>query len=342
MSKVIKWAIIGAGKISRAFANDLKYVKNAELLSVGSKSMEKAKLFADEFNLKNYYDDYEKMLSNPDIDAVYIGTTHNFHYENMLSCLKYKKAVLCEKPFTVNSLEAEDIINKFQSEGIFVMEAMWSRFAPAYTKTREIIKSGAIGEVRFLSADFGFKAPNDPEHRAFNPNLAGGSLLDVGIYPVSLAYWVFGKNPDKIFTRAQIGKTGVDEEAAMQFHYGNGAVANLFSSVTIRTAHEAFITGEKGNIHIHAPFFNSRKVSVSIENETAVYDFSFPGIGYTYEADYVTKYLRGEWVDSKIMTIEETLEIMKTLDIIRKEWNMVYPFEKLIAGSQDKLMQSRG
>jgi len=328
MKKKTNWGIIGAGRISRAFANDLKLLPDAELIAVASKSSESAKAFAGEYSLKYYYDSYEEFVKNPEIDVVYIGTTHNFHYENMLLCIKHNKSILCEKPFTVNSREAREVIEAAKDKKVFVMEAMWSRFAPAYMKVRELIDTGQIGKIKFLSADFGFRAPDDPEHRAFNPNLAGGSLLDVGIYPVSLAFWIFRKTPEKILTNANIGKTGVDNEATMVFCYDDGAVANLYSAVTVKTTHEAYIVGELGTIQIHAPFFNSRKVTLKLENRKEEFCFDFQGIGYRYEAEYVMKALRGEPCDPMIMSLNESLDIMSVLDELRKEWNLVYPFEK--------------
>ena len=329
MKDKINWGIIGAGRISRTFVNDLKLVPNASVIAVASKSLERSKEFGDEYKLKYNYDNYGDLLKNPEVDVVYIGTTHNFHYENMILCLENYKPVLCEKPFTVNSSEAAKIINLAVEKKVFLMEAMWSRFLPVYLKVREIIESGAIGKIKFLSADFGFKAPSDPENRAFNAKLAGGGLLDVGIYPISLAYWIFGKNPQKISTTANIGKTGVDEEAAMIFHYNDGAMAILSSAVTTNTPKEAFIVGEKGTIKIHSPFFHSKKITLRTDSGENDINFEYEGLGYQYEAIHVMDCLQNHKLESKLMPLKETLEIMITLDKIRKEWNLIYPFENV-------------
>lgn len=327
MKEKINWGIIGAGRISRTFVNDLKFITGANVVAVASKSIERAKTFAGEYSLNYYYDDYKDLVRNSEVDVVYIGTTHNFHTENMMLCIENNKPVLCEKPFTVNSSEAKKVIDFAAEKKVFVMEAMWSRFSPAYTKVREIIGSGVIGKVKFLSADFGFKAPNNPESRAFNAKLAGGGLLDVGIYPISLAFWVFGKNPQKISTTANIGKTGVDEEAAMIFHYDNGAMAILSSAVTTDTPKEAFIVGELGTIKIHTPFFHSKKITLRIESVEKEYNFNYEGLGYQFEAMHVMDCLNNRKTESDIMPLKETMDIMITLDKIRKEWNLIYPFE---------------
>jgi dihydrodiol dehydrogenase / D-xylose 1-dehydrogenase (NADP) len=330
MKEKVNWGIIGAGRISRTFVNDLKLIPNANVIAVASKSMERAKTFAKEYNLKYYYDNYNDLLKNPEVDVVYIGTTHNYHYENMVLCMENNIPALCEKPFTVNSSEAIKIIDLAKEKNIFLMEAMWSRFIPAYKKVREIIESGIIGEIKFLSADLGFKAPNDPEHRAFNAKLAGGGLLDVGIYPISLAYWVFGKNPQKIYTTANIGKTGVDEEAAMIFHYTDGEMAILSSAITTETPKEAFIVGEKGTIKMHSPFFHTKKITLRTASGEEEFNFEYDGLGYQYEAMQVMDLLKNNKKESGLMPLNETLEIIMTLDKIRKEWNLIYPFENAL------------
>lgn len=328
MVQKIRWGVIGAGRISRTFVNDLKLLPGAEIVAVASKSMERAKTFAQEYNLKYFYDSYEELVQNSDVDVIYIGTTNNYHYENMLLCIANNKPVLCEKPFTVNSREAQEAIRCAKEKNVFVMEAMWSRYSPAYLKVRELIQSGVIGKIKFFSADFGFKAPANPEHRAFNPELAGGGLLDVGIYPISLAFWIFEKLPSKISTIANIGKTGVDEEAAIIFNYDDGAMALLSSAVTVNTRKEAVITGQSGSIIIHEPFFHSKKVTLITESGEKEFDFTYDGLGYQFEAEHVMDCLRKGKKQSDLLTLSESLSIMQTLDKIRSEWNLVYPFEK--------------
>lgn len=327
MIEKINWGIMGAGRISRTFVNDLKFLSNANVIAVASKDNQKAKEFSSDFNIKYYYDSYKEMVKNDEIDVIYIGTTHNYHYENMMLCIENNKAVLCEKPFTVNSKEALQVISKAKEKNVFVMEAMWSRYTPAYKKIREIIESGLIGDIKFLYADFGFEAPDDPQHRAFNPTLAGGSLLDVGIYPISFAYWIYKKNPIIIETLANIGKTGVDEDAGIIFKYDDGAMAMLSSSVRVHTQKEAIVIGKKGSIRIHSPFFHSRRMSINIGDTITDYYFDYPGLGYHFEAEHVMQCLREGKKESEILTLNETLEIMKTLDVIRNKWGMKYPFE---------------
>ena len=213
-SEIINWGIIGPGSIANRFAGGLAAVPGAKLHAVGSRTQAKADEFADRHGAPKRYASYEALAEDPDVQVVYIATPHPQHKGAALLCLEHGKSVLLEKPFTVNAKEAAEVIDSARSKDLFVMEAMWARFFPGMRKVRELIASGTIGEARMVQADFGFRADVDPDSRLFSPALAGGGLLDVGVYPISLASMIFG-TPTEVSGLAQIGETGVDEMAAV-------------------------------------------------------------------------------------------------------------------------------
>jgi len=322
----INWGILGPGHIAQKFAVGLQAVGGARLLAVGSRTQEKADAFADQFAIPRRYAGYEALVADPDIDVVYIATPHPGHREAALLCLEHGKAVLCEKPFTVNAKEAEEVIAVARMKSVFLMEAMWSRFFPAMSHLRQLLADGAIGEVRMVQADFGFRADIHPESRLFSPNLAGGGLLDVGIYPISLASMIFGQ-PSQVAGLAQIGATGVDEQAAIVLSYPGGQLASLTCGIRIETPHDADILGTDGRIKVHAPWWKPSKLTL-IRGEKAT-DISMPyeSNGMNYEAQEVNDCLRQGKTESDLMPLNETLAIMKTLDTLRGLWGLKYPME---------------
>ena len=208
MSKKVRWGILGTGRIAKAFAEGLKYTSNGQLTAVGSRSKATSESFASEWLIPHFYDSYDKLAASPEVDAIYIATPHSAHAQNALICMDHSKAVLCEKPFAVNALQVEQMIEKARVQDVLLMEGMWSRFPPLMNKVREIIANNEIGEIRSIHADFGFKPEEkNLDGRLFNPDLAGGSLLDVGIYPVSLSFMLNGK-PDSFKASGQKEKPG--------------------------------------------------------------------------------------------------------------------------------------
>ncbi len=327
MTEKIRWGILSTGNIARQFARGLQAVEDAELVAVGSRNQASADAFGDEFGVPNRYDSYEA-LARSDIDAVYIGTPHPYHKENALLCLEAGKAVLCEKPFAMNAAEAREMIETARGRGVFLMEAMWTRFIPVMVKIRELLAAGTLGEIRWMSADFAFWIEFDPEHRLFNPALGGGALLDVGIYPISFASMVMGGPPQKFTSAAHMGQTGVDEQSSYLFQYENGAVAQLSSGMNADTPQAAVIAGRKGRIEIQPPFYMSTSFKlVLMGEEPQTFQLPFLGNGYSHEAMEVGACLRAGALESDIMPLDETLQLMQTLDAIRAEWGMTYPGE---------------
>lgn len=323
--KPIKWGILGPGGISSKFAKDLAYAEGAELVAVGGRSLEKAESFAKQFNIPRAYGSVDELASDAEIDIVYVGTLHPIHKENVLALLRAGKAVLCEKPFTMNAAEAKEIIELAREKQVFLMEAMWTRFLPPVRKVREWIADDKIGEIRMLKADFGFDIGWAPESRLLDPQLGGGALLDAGIYPVSFASMIFGGAPAKIMSSARIGATGVDEQFSLLFEYEGGRTAALNGAVQLGMVNDAYIYGTKGYIHI-PNFLFGKSASLhakDAEPESIVDDRQFAG--YAFEAEEAMNALREGRLESSVIPLDETLAIMNTLDTIRKQWGLRYP-----------------
>jgi predicted dehydrogenase len=327
MTEKIRWGIIGTGNISSQFARGLAVLPDAELVAVGSRTRASAEAFGARFDVPHRHASYEALTRDPDVDAVYVGTPHSLHRSNSMMCLQAGKAVLCEKPFTINAAEAEEVIKLAREEGCFLMEAMWTRFLPLSERVRELLAAGTIGPVQMLAADLGFRARFDPKHRLFDPQLGGGALLDVGIYPLSLASMIFGP-PTHITGMAHMGETGVDEQAAVTLGYAGGQLAVLYASIRTTTPKEAILMGTQGQIRIHAPMFVPSKLTLSVDGQDdKVLEMPFTGNGYNYEATEVMNCLRAGKLESDLMPLDETLSIMRTLDTIRAQWGLRYPME---------------
>lgn len=328
MTKPIKWGILGTGRIAHSFAEGLHAVNDAELAAVGSRSKSTADAFAARFNIPRCHSSYQSLAEDPEVDVVYVSTPHPLHCENTLLCLNAGKAVLCEKPFAVNSVDAEIMIQCAKDNGLFLMEAMWTRFLPAIVQVRHWLEEGAIGDVRMMLADFGFRAKFDPQGRLFNPSLGGGALLDIGVYVVSLASMIFGKQPSILTALSDIGMTGVDEQTTMAFRYDTGALAALTCSIRTLTNQEVSFLGTRGKIRIHSPFWNSHAATMTdVEGKTVYVEPDRVGNGYNYEAAEVNSCLRGGKLESSTIPLSETLAIMQTLDSIRTEVDLKYPTE---------------
>ncbi len=324
--KIIRWAVLGAGSIARKFAKGLK---DCELYAVGARSQQSADAFADEFGIAVRHTSYQALVEDEHVDAIYVATPHSFHKEHTLLCLSHGKAVLCEKPFALNLKEAQEMVAFAREKKVFLMEAMWTRFLPHMRKVAELIAQNAIGDVRMLQADFGFRMSSVmPEHRLFNPELGGGALLDVGIYPVALAHQLFGA-PKNIKSFANLGETQVDEEAAMLFQHEQGQLSLLSTAIRLNTLHEAIITGTQGRITIEASWWQPTTMKLEINGQDPqILNINTPLNGYNYEALEVNNCLRQGKLESDTMPLNETLEIMKTLDALRNEWGLVYPGDK--------------
>lgn len=324
----VRWGILSTGWIAHQFVTDLAHASNGVAYAVGSRSQESADEFARNHGVPIAYATYEELVNDPNVDAVYIGTPHPFHKENALLALRAGKAVLCEKPFTVNSSELEEIVSYAREHKLFLMEAMWSRYLPANVKVREWIAEGRIGDVRLVKADLGFRADWNPEGRLLNPKLGGGALLDVGIYPISFASMIFGPHPESVSSTVHIGETGVDEHFSLLLSYGNGKSASLNGGVRLKMLEEAYVFGTEGRIVVEGTLVNPRSASLYIGDEKVeTITDDRKSIGYSFEAEEVGRCLQAGLTESPIMTLDESVAIMQLLDQVRTQWGLKYPGE---------------
>lgn len=325
---VIRWGIIGTGNIASVFAKGLTSLADAKLVAVGSRTQESAQRFAERFHVPRAYSSYTALAHDPDVDIVYISTPHALHYDNTMLCLRAGKAVLCEKPFAINAREAAEMIATARERGLFLMEAMWTRFLPVMVRLRELLADHAIGEIRMLQADFGFRTNVNPQSRLFDPALGGGGLLDVGVYCVSLASHLFGP-PDQIVGLAEIGTTGVDEQGAVLLGYPGGQLAVLSTAIRTSTPHEATIMGTDGMIRLNRAWWKGTDLTLMRNgHEAETIACPMEGNGYNYEAAEAGRCLRAGKLESAIMPLDETLAIMRTLDQIRAQWGVRYPSDE--------------
>ncbi|WP_461206378.1 Gfo/Idh/MocA family protein [Clostridium sp. DL1XJH146] len=324
----IKWGILAPGNISNSFAKALQGIEEAEIYAVASRSLDRAKEFGDKFGITKCYGSYDELINDDEVEVIYIATPHNYHKKYAIECLKAGKGVLCEKPIGINAIEVEEIYECAKEENKFFMEAMWTRFLPITEKLFEIIEEGVIGEVKMVRADFSFNAPYLREKRLFNYKLAGGALLDVGIYPITYADMFIESKLTDIKSNAYIGITNVDEQATALFEYENGNKASLTFGIITEGSKDAWIIGTEGKIHVHN-FWCSEKADLYKGNKL-IEQYSIPHEvnGYEYEAREVIKCLKEGKIQSSKRTWEDTLEVMKIMDNMRKQWGLNYSGEK--------------
>jgi len=323
----IRWGIIGTGGIASAFTGDLALLPDALAVAVGSRSQASADAFGDRFGIERRYATYEQLVSDPDVDAVYVATPHPGHRDAAMLAINAGKAVLVEKPFTINAGETRDLIAAAQARGTFLMEAMWTRFLPHVVAIRDIIATGRLGEIRSLVADHGQWFPKDPDHRIFAPILGGGALLDLGIYPLSFASMIFG-TPTKVTAVSSEAFTGVDAQTAVICEYTGGRQSVSFTTLETKTANQACISGTEARIEIDGVFYSPSSFSViSRAGDVERFDVPHEGHGLRHQAAEVGRCLRAGLTESPILPLAETLSIMETLDEVRRQIGLRYPSE---------------
>jgi len=324
--KEYKWGILAPGNIANKFAQGLASLPNAALHAVGSRDLGRARAFAEKHGFKKAYGSYEELAADPEIDIIYVATLHPQHAEAAVTCLNHKKAVVCEKPFAANAAQALEMIECARKNKVFLMEAMWTRFLPSICRVRELIAAGAIGPVRHVSADFCFRAGVDPNSRLFAPESAGGALLDVGVYNISFCSMVFGEQPDNIQSHMNIGSTGVDETTSVLLSYAGGQSALTLAAIRLNTPQDASIYGEEGYIKLPGYWCGD---TVLLFNKDGAQEIKLPfgSGGFQFEALEAMACLDKSLTESPIMPLDESLAIMRTLDKIRGDNNLRYPFE---------------
>jgi predicted dehydrogenase len=326
------WGIMGAGIIARKMAEALGQSDRCELLVIGSKSGERAESFAGEWNIPRY-GSYEDLLKDPEIDVVYVATTHNFHYANAKMALEYGKHLLVEKPFTIHAGEADELIEIARSRGLFLMEAIWTRFLPSWMKIRELIQAGLIGEVRFIDIVFGKIIPPQFEKRLNDPALAGCATLDLGIYPISFCSYIMGEIPEKSGSMSHPGRLGVDETAAYQLAFSTGAIAQIGTSFSIRMDDRAVIYGTRGIIDFSGfPGGDRFRIRMHDGKDGALREEELileqEENGFVYEVEEVLSCLDRGAGESAVIPLQESRDLMELMDGMRHSWGLVYPDER--------------
>ena len=325
MQKKYKWGILAPGKMSAKFTKGLKLLDNAELYAVGSRDIERARQFAADFGYKKYYGSYEELANDKEVDIIYVASPHSHHFEHTILCLRNKKAVLCEKAFALNSPEADAMISEAVKQKVFLMEALWPPFQPMYIKTKGILDSGAPGKILHLNARFSFQAPYNPLDRKFNLSLGGGSLLDIGIYPVIDALWFMGV-PDEVIAKASFAETGSEDSISIIFGYKDGRMATLYSSFRTAGGIGCDLLCENGNLFFSRGRDMSQRLNVVLNGkENLEYSLLPEGMGYQFEAAEVMKCLDEGKLESDVVPHSLSLDLMSTLDRIRKAAGIEFP-----------------
>ncbi len=323
--KKYKWGILTAGKMAAKFVKALRLLDNVELYAVSARDETRAKAFAGEYGFKKFYSDYESLAKDPDVDIIYIASPHSHHFDHAMLCLRNKKAVLCEKAFSLNSREAAIMIEESRKQNVFLMEALWPPFQPMYRKTRDILKSGEPGRLLHLDARFGFQPPYDPADRKFNISLGGGSLLDIGIYPVNDVLYFMGM-PDEITAKALFTESGAEHTINIIFGYRDGRMATVHSSFMTMAGIGCTLFCEKGNLAFSRARDMSQRLSVILNGQEAREESLIPdGMGYHFEAAEVMKCLDEGRIESDIVPHSYTLNLMKLLDMVRRSAGIVFP-----------------
>ena len=320
------WGILGPGGIARAFAADLQMLEGHRVAAVGSRTLSNAQEFTKTFG-GTAYGSYEELVTDPTVDAIYVATPHPAHKENVIASLNADKPVLCEKPFAVNAKEAQEMVAAATRNNVALMEAMWARFLPHYVQVREIIASGVLGKILTVQADHGQRLADQNIPRLVEPSLAGGALLDLGIYPVSFAHMILG-NPTKITASGVLTDKGVDAQTSMIFDYADGAQAVLNTTMIEQTPCRAVVAGVNGWLEIDRVFYSPTSMRVTLFNGAVTeYPHTYSGHGLREQAEVFKGLVLSGKNQSEILNWKDTVDIMQSLDTVRSQIGLRYPFE---------------
>jgi predicted dehydrogenase len=327
MTDRLRWGILGTGGIARLFTSDLNLTDRA-VTAVGSRTQQSADAFASAFGIPRAHGSYEALAADPEVDVIYVSTPHPFHAEGARLALEHGKHVLVEKPFTLNAAEARAVVDLAAAKGLVVLEAMWTRWLPHMVRVRELLASGALGEVRAVLADHDQKLPVNPEHRLQNPALGGGALLDLGIYPVSFAWDVFGA-PSSVHAISSPTATGVDRQTAIIFGYPGGEQAVLHTQLDARGPSTAAIIGTEARIQIDPVWYTPTSFSLIDPSDAVIERFEqeVPGRGMQFQAFELERLVAAGTVAGEVLPPEQSVAIMGSLDEIRRQIGLRFPGE---------------
>lgn len=322
-----RWGILGTGGIAQAFVDDLTRAAGHRVVAVGSRSMEKAQKFAGAIAGAAAYGSYENLVADKNVDAIYVATPHPMHEEHSLLAMNAGKPVLCEKPFAMSAKQAQTMIDASQANGVALLEAMWTRYLPHIAIVREILSSGVLGQIQTVEADHGQRLADQGRDRLVNPNLGGGALLDLGIYPISFAHLILGA-PTHITARAVMTDRGVDAQTSAIFDYDNGAQAIINTTMIAKTPCRAVVSGLLGRLEIDSVFYTPSNMRVVLSDGTTTdYRNSYSGHGLREQAIEMARVVNAGLLESPLMPHHETVSVMNSMDEIRKQIKLTYPFE---------------
>ncbi|MBD0785359.1 Gfo/Idh/MocA family oxidoreductase [Vibrio sp. Y2-5] len=320
------WGIIAPGRIAHNFAKALKIVPNASLYAVASSNLERAQAFALEYDCENAYDEYQTLIDDPQVDAIYIANPHRFHFECARKCLIAGKAVLCEKPITVNEAQIQELISLAEKHQTFLMEAVWTRFLPVWQQVMTWLSEQRIGDIRFMSSSFSFNVPRDESDRLLNNELAGGALLDTGIYNLTMSQFVMKCEPSSIVANGMIGETNVDERTSVILDY-DGVASQFTCGLNVTLDNNFKLYGSKGSITIDPMFWAATKAVLSVNGEDdQVIELPFRATGFEYQIEEVMNCIAQGKLQSDVISWQDSINTMKNMDEIRRQIGLEYAF----------------
>ncbi|MBF2709007.1 Gfo/Idh/MocA family protein [Flavobacterium soyangense] len=319
----VKWGIIGLGNIGHQFAKELLLIEEAQLTAVASRNIDKAKDFANSYNCTKAYGNYDAIFNDVDVDIIYIATPHDSHAALTIKALQNNKHVLCEKPIALNYNDALQMINASKNNNKFFMEAFWTRFNPSFQESFSKIKTGEIGEIKYINADFAFQVEKLEGNRMTDINLGGGSLLDIGVYPLFLSYVLLGI-PTEILAKSNFHESGADLQTSMILQYDN-AQAILHSSFVSSSNMKATISGTKGRINLNPLWFEAQSYTLIKNNHKIKFKLPTKGKGYTYEIEECHQCIKENRIESKLWSHQNSLELIKIIDEVRSQIGLEYP-----------------
>lgn len=326
----MRWGILATGNIAGKFASTILAMENEgeTLAAVGSRHLESAEAFAQKYHIAKAYGSYEELAKDPDVEAVYVATPNSMHYENCKLCLSHGKHVLCEKPFTINVREAQELYDMAAQKGLFLMEALWTWFLPLYGKLRDLLKEGTLGEIRQITCQYGFTAKGARRERKFNSALGGGALLDIGIYNLAFLYLLKQELPKDFISQVRMNEYGTDEYSKLLFTYSDGATAESVQTIGEELERNATIIGTKGSVFLE-DFQHAQSMTVRLENgEETVLDYPEEINGFEYQIREVSKCVHAGKTASDCYTPKDSMTIGKQLYDIRKSWGMRFAGEE--------------
>lgn len=326
MGSFTRWGVIAPGRIAHRFAQGFSDRSDGSITAVASRDKNRAHQFAEQFAIPKIYDNYQSLIEDDQIDAIYISSPHRFHFETAKQGLKAGKAVLCEKPLTVTAPQATQLATIAKQNNCFLMEALWSRFLPTWQNVKQWVDCGEIGNIQLLYSTFGFNVEKNEQDRLFNLELAGGSLLDTGIYCLSMSQFILNREPQSVHSAVQVGTTGVDERCSVLLDYGD--ITSQFTCTFLTPLDNQFIIiGEKGKITVDANFWDATRATLAYQDGSEkVINIPHRASGFEYQVDEVHACLAQDQTESTIMSTQQTIATMQIMDQILENAGVYYPF----------------